>query len=333
MRPPPPAKSSTGSGRNPGWMWSRYWRSGRLETCVVDGAGGGAGFHLTHLWTEFFAGCRDGASILDLATGNGQVPFLAAKAAQKAGKRFDITGVDLAEIDPQGRARMIGGTSDVRLVGGVSIEHLPFTDGAFAVVVSQFGVEYAPAARAARETARVLAPGGQGLFVMHHALGAVSADTSARLASHEQVLGAGSAVRRAERVFQLHAKGASETQTGQEEARLREATLRMRARLQPGGLYPEGRAAVEFLEDLARDPSRYEPLDALRKLHEFKEEVAAWTLRQRAQISSALDERAMRSFAARLDNAGLNVQPADVLRGPAGEILAWKLRFAKPDDA
>ena len=323
-----PDRSS--ASRRPGWMWSRYWRSGRLETCLIDGAGAGAGFSLEGLWSEHFSGYPDGARLLDLATGNGQASFIAAATADRLGRRFDITGVDLAEVDPQARAQRLESRSSVRLVGGVALEALPFGAGGFDGVLSQFGFEYADRGKAAREAARVLRPGGRGRFVLHHADSAVTADTVARLAAHAQVLGGGAAVRRAERVYELHARSAPAAQLAPAEAQLREAVSQMRERLAAQGVYQDGRGAVEFFQDLARAPERYEPRDALRKLQDFQEEVTAWTLRQRAQVSSALDTEDMAALRGRLEQAGLTTGSPEIVRGRSGEVLAWRLDFAKP---
>ena len=84
-----------------------------------------------------------------------------------AGQSLRITGVDRAEIDPTSYLQSPGALVNVDFRGGIDICALPFDDGSFDAVTSQFGIEYAPLDVAAAEAARVLSPGGQLQFLMH----------------------------------------------------------------------------------------------------------------------------------------------------------------------
>lgn len=97
-----------------------------------------------------------GIRVLDIATGTGNAAIAAAKMGA------EVTGVDLApELfdDAQARADELGLTITWR---EGDAEALPYRDGSFDRVVSNFGVMFAPRHRhAARELVRVLRPGGR----------------------------------------------------------------------------------------------------------------------------------------------------------------------------
>jgi SAM-dependent methyltransferase len=101
------------------------------------------------------AGVAAGARVLDVATGSGNAALWAAR------REAHVTGLDLSpsllEVARE-RARVEG--LDVSWVEG-DAEALPFADGEFDVVVSVFGVIFAPRhERAASELLRVVRPGG-----------------------------------------------------------------------------------------------------------------------------------------------------------------------------
>lgn len=97
-----------------------------------------------------------GARVLDVATGTGNAALYAAKAGA------EVHGLDIApELfdDAQARAEELG--LNVTWREG-DAEALPYRDGAFDRVVSNFGMMFAPRHRhAARELVRVLRPGGR----------------------------------------------------------------------------------------------------------------------------------------------------------------------------
>lgn len=310
--------------RDPAWIWTRYWRGGRHECCA-----GGVPFDLSGFWHTHFSTFAAGAKLLDLATGAGQVAEFAAAAGDELGRGFAVEGVDVADLAPAAPRADGPGRSSVRLIGNTRLESLPFADASFDGVVSQFGIEYAQREPALAEAARVLRPGGRGLFVMHHAQGAIAGASATRLAVHAAVLGDGAAFRTAARVFELHLRRGPLPALLQAEAQFREIVQAMRNRLGPRPADENVAEVISFMSDLARAPQIYEPADALRRLKFAAEEVEGWRLRQVAQQAAALapaDVEAMRRL---LGEAGLDVAPAQTLRAPGGEVLAWTLGFEK----
>lgn len=101
-------------------------------------------------------GVTSGERVLDVAAGTGNAAIRAAQAGAT------VTALDLTpELFPAGRRRAVDAGVDVEWIEG-DAEQLPFEDGSFDVVLSTFGVMFAPRhAVAAREMARVLRPGGR----------------------------------------------------------------------------------------------------------------------------------------------------------------------------
>jgi SAM-dependent methyltransferase len=97
-----------------------------------------------------------GEKWLDVATGTGAVARMAARAGA------EVTGVDLApDLIETARDQTQAKGLSVRFDVG-DAEALPYEDASFDVVVSTFGVMFAPDhAAVARELARVTRPGGR----------------------------------------------------------------------------------------------------------------------------------------------------------------------------
>jgi ubiquinone/menaquinone biosynthesis C-methylase UbiE len=101
-------------------------------------------------------GVASGERVLDVAAGTGNA---ATRAAQAGGA---VTALDLTpDLFEAGRRRALEAGVEVEWVEG-DAERLPFDDESFDVVLSTFGVMFAPRhAVAAAEMARVLRPGGR----------------------------------------------------------------------------------------------------------------------------------------------------------------------------
>jgi SAM-dependent methyltransferase len=179
-----------GAPATPNWAWLDYWRDARLAACVPEHPASARA--IEESWRGFFAECDDHARVLDIATGNGVVLAHAATAARDAGRRLELTGVDLARIDPlryvPGLAELLGGAT---FLGEVAAEALPFAGGSFDVLVSQYGLEYADLEQALGEAARVLTPGGRLRWLAHAEASAVVTQQQAQLAELDFMLSSG----------------------------------------------------------------------------------------------------------------------------------------------
>ena len=146
-------------------VWSSFWEAGPLHSCHGSFADDYAGA-IGDFWTEQFAGLSTSSSVLDLATGNGALPLVLWQR-DPAHRPAQIDAVDLATVAPRWWKPEIH--NGIVFHSGVHAEDLPFPDASYALVVSQFGLEYAPWPQALDEALRVCRPDGQLAFVMHHA--------------------------------------------------------------------------------------------------------------------------------------------------------------------
>lgn len=156
--------------------WSRYWAIGSSNGCLP--AATAIRERLGAVWRELAATLPAGAELLDIAAGDGAV----LRTLREANPKLALTGIDYAEVGPAACA--------LGVIGGVDATALPFVDGRFAAVTSQFGIEYCPTA-ALGEAARVLAPGGGLRFVCHHAGSRAIAHNQGRLAAMRALIEGG----------------------------------------------------------------------------------------------------------------------------------------------
>jgi SAM-dependent methyltransferase len=149
-------------------QWETYYQGGALAT----GPAGEDGLYdqeVRRAWTEFFSALPADARILDVGTGNGVIVLIAGEVAAARGARWEIHGTDLARIDPpqhvaDGARRFAG----VTFHPGVATERLPFDDGSFDAVSGHYALEYSDIPVALAQIHRVLKPGGDAQFVLHH---------------------------------------------------------------------------------------------------------------------------------------------------------------------
>ena len=137
-----------------GKSWTRYWRAGALNASTMEFTPD-AQQKIARRWTEVFAALPAGGTILDIGTGLGAVIDLAAKSTS-AERSLNATGIDLADIEPQGKTTLSSTAHcQIELKGGVSADALPFEDHSFSIITSQFAIEYSDFDRALDEVCRV----------------------------------------------------------------------------------------------------------------------------------------------------------------------------------
>ena len=146
-------------------VWSSFWEAGPLHSCHGSFADDYAGA-IGDFWTERLAGLSQSSRVLDLATGNGALPLMLWQR-DAAHRPAQIDAVDLATVAPRWWKPEIH--DGIMFHSGVRAEDLPFPDASYDVVISQFGLEYAPWPQALDEALRVCRHDGQLAFVMHHA--------------------------------------------------------------------------------------------------------------------------------------------------------------------
>lgn len=147
--------------------WSSFWSESGESRCAAGDRG--VWHSLSRHWSAFAHSLAGGTRVLDLGCGAGAVARLLVERPD-----LRITGVDFAKVP-------LIFDQQIELLAETAMESLPFTDGSFGAAVSQFGFEYAQPVLAAREMARVLAPGAPVSLLVHHADSPIVACNRARL--------------------------------------------------------------------------------------------------------------------------------------------------------
>ena len=171
--------------------WLQFWRHGSVTTFERRGNPNYDG-EIREFWERQFAALPSGATVVDLATGNGAIAFLAAEYSSRHGRQFVIEALDKADIEPQ---RDVSGADaarqwlgQVRFRGETPNERTGLGSASADLVTSQYGFEYGDPAASAREVARILKPGGRIALITHHANSVVVREAREGLEQHRLCL-------------------------------------------------------------------------------------------------------------------------------------------------
>ena len=313
--------------------WDRFWRYDRLSSFETGPGAANYSGETAEGWRRFFADVPDGGRILDIATGNGAIAVLAVEAAREAGKKFQVTGVDFADIAPEQFVTTSEALGQVTFRGRTNAEDLPFEDGSFDAVTSQFGIEYSDMGRSLPEATRVLKKGGRLRLAMHAAEGAVVSDTNRSLADADFLLDSAQLIPLA--VVSLSSLVAwEEGKQLQDKARADHA--RFREALDAVERHELGAMDRQMLASVRRDlieafnthrSKRLE--DQLVEMQALESQVRDHRERQRALARSAVSRAQVESFAATLANAGFaNARVGEQRREEA--LLAHTIEATAP---
>jgi ubiquinone/menaquinone biosynthesis C-methylase UbiE len=210
-------------------QWETFYRGGLVATCPT-GADGGYDLEVRDAWVAFFSTLPDGARILDVGTGNGVVAMIAAETARATERNWEIHATDLAQIDPMrdvpDAARRL---ASISFHPGVPTERLPFDAESFDAVSGHYALEYTDTTAALAEIQRVMKPGGNAQFIVHHADSMLVRSARLSLDDGELVLGQTKIFRRLHKLVTMEnaVPGTTERVT----AELREAIQVLKAAL------------------------------------------------------------------------------------------------------
>jgi ubiquinone/menaquinone biosynthesis C-methylase UbiE len=315
--------------------WSRFWARGALHSCPCAFAGD-YGADIRSLWTDFFAAQPTGARILDIGTGNGAVAFIARDTSAERNCAFEIEAIDLAQIFPERAAAAHGlSAQGVNFRPGVAAQASGFPDAWFDAVSSQFALEYMPLEATLAELARVVKPGADLMFVVHHAGSPAMTTTRHELDSFEYLQHQVPLLVNARRFLQRlrgarnaeelkRMAGDSETAAQARELNRMVGQVMEHVRQRPHADFVAAIAAqiVTALQEI-----RSLGLNAgLERLHVLNEEMQAHRDRLRAIAGAAHTHEGIEALAARLQAAGFTARPAAELKIRNADLLAWILR-------
>jgi SAM-dependent methyltransferase len=249
--------------------------------------------------------------VLDLATGDGAV----LSDLQRVRPDLSLVGIDQA-------ARLPAPPRGMRVLAGTSMEKIPFRDESFALITSQFGIEYGDPGVISHEIGRLLRRGGRYELVVHHAGGPIAAQGAARSKGLEWALAEGGLIEKARRLA-----------TARRTAPIPTPPLFDRAPAEAARLFPGQTAAVEIAVAVLQCLRVAEPggsgksLDALNEISDL---ARAELARLNALVGAAADRAAISRLGGHLALAGLSPPALVELFEHAGrEAFAWALSGRK----
>lgn len=317
--------------------WTRYWDRGASHSCLGS-YGDLYGGAIAAFWNGVFGDLPPEARVLDVATGNGVLPRMLLERCRRPGVACDA--VDIAPVQPRWLAGLApADRARVRVHGGVEAEALPFADGAFDLVMSQYGIEYARLDRAVGEVLRVLAPRGRIALVLHHAQGQPAKLAALELEHLDWLSRDGGLLDATSALLEPMARSATPQGRAslQADAGAHAARERFNARQNELAVRADGKEGADVLFEV-RDgvmsllalAGRQGAPEAASALQAYREELAASAERLRDLREHALGAPQAQALRDRLAG-GLEV-PVSLgeLREEAGYLMGWALRSHAP---
>ena len=184
-----------------------------------------------------------------------------------------------------------GGRADLaaaRFIGKTAAESLPFADGSFDVVVSQYGLEYADLEIALSEAARVLAAGGQLHWLAHGSDSIVVAQGRAQLVDIDLLLGSEGPFAAMQTYTRARARGRKVSRATRE---LTEALRSAEAHCAANPPATLVRQLCGGILDTANQFEKYHPAEVERWLEENRKRLSGQRQRARDLLAACLSKR------------------------------------------
>lgn len=305
--------------------WDRQWRGNLLSTLAGSLTPDTAAL-IERGWAAFFGRLPSGAAVLDLATGNGYLALLALRAADRAGKTFQVHGADYAAIDPP---RAVPGLAAelarIEFHPRVACEKLMFAADTFDAVVSQHGIEYADTGAAIREAARVLKPGGKARFLVHARGGAILAANLPKINQCEYVL-------EKAKLFDATDRAVTDALAGRggDGAALKKALSETANRFANDPNTADLDTLLNLLWGAYEQRKNFPGLAAFRGwLSENRKQTEAQLHRIRAMEKAALDQTGVKQFAGKMKTAGFGAVRTARFEAKGGALIGYLIEAEK----
>ena len=318
-----------------GDSWDAYWRNARSAAAHQDG--GPQDEVLEQFWTrlfrQVFPNLQTGASLLDIACGNGAVPRFALATATETltDKSIRVYGVDesaAALQEMRKRHASLGGIAANAL-------HLPFRNAEFDLVSSQFGMEYA-GTDVFIEVARVLRPGGILAAVLHLHEGGIYRECEANLQAIDGFRGSGILACFAElfrALLPARTGAADKARLETVDRQFAAAVVAAEAVLRQWGKNVASGTLLRIYTDIGHMYRRLHAYDAdelFNWIEVMSRELDTYSGRMSSMLAAALDDKDFQLALARLEGEGLKVRVRDTLAfGRQEQVSAWVVVLEK----
>lgn len=312
--------------------WDAFWRA--RDKAISQEDVGARDRAPALYWESFFHQAFDRnprPRLIDIACGNGAVTEIAMTIAQDMEVNVDAHCLDysMSAVDELRKRfpEVEGVACDAR--------EIPYQDGEFGIVVSQFGIEYA-GREAFLEAARLVAPGGTLTALVHLADGAINKECA-------DSLGVAAALREAKLMslardaftagFELIAGKITDQEFQEADKRLAPAVEVAKQILQDKGPLAAGGLLARVYRDIGHMYTRmqnYVPAEVFAWIDGMSGELVSYEGRMASMTRCALDDPGIQDIAATIGAAGFTVQTPDVLAlAESGKPAAWILTASR----
>lgn len=285
-------------------LWGSYWATASVQGCTeqfppsVSAA-------IARRWRAVFRTAADDSGLLDIACGRGAV-LVHAREAGLFARGGRAVGIDRTlDVDIA--------SPEFTFYGGIDAAHLPFADRTFALVTSQFGIEYAHFTAALSEAARVC--GSRLIMLLHAADGVVCRHAAEQAVQTEWISKELVAVDR------LRAHFSAPTVATAQDMQQVLAAIEDRAR------HDENIGMLEHfyttMLELRRIAPSMPPETLLEMIDHVDGELGAHGARMRAMVRAALSAEDVAAASSRLQEAGFAVTLGDQRTDEPSLVGRW----------
>lgn len=278
-------------------------------------------------WEEFLGALAANARILDASLGNHVPALIAAELARAKGQEWTVHAIHPPESDSRGAAL----EQRIVFTQATTPGRLPYADASFDAVCGHHLLDNVDPASALAELRRVLAPGSDAQFMLHHAQSAVAGVSRVSMEEGDLVFVQTKAFRRVHQLLTMqHAPAASITHA---ETEVRQVIRTLKAAQPDAAARGGGRVLTVAL-------------DAIRKLLIARQELAPALvglavdraeneLRQSLRTvstvaASARSDHDMHTLAAQSESLGFTQAELMARTDQDGQPMHWQLLLHRP---
>lgn len=314
-------------------QWDRYWAYGNIHS-FSQVAGGNYQGRIAAFWQDCFRAIEPGSRILDIATGNGAIPLLALAESDRLSLDFDITGVDLADIDPAQGVKdpsLQSALARITFRGRTPAESLPCDDLSVDLVCSQFGLEYSDLGRSIPEIARVLKPAGRLAVIAHHCDSVLLRATRVELEQLDFVLDEVKLYLRARNLLRAMPAGSpggagrANPKLQKKHKALQDAMTRVQQAAEQSTNPTMLLGPAQYVREIFSAMDRASPGELLKWLEEALSRVTANRRRLMDMEDAALGEDDMEGLVDTMNQSGISDLVALPFYEEDGSLLGWCL--------
>jgi len=298
--------------------WSEYWASQGLGGEVFVNPAGEKHPELAEHWRAVFAEHTGPQTVLDVAAGAGSL-YAGLQQLDQASGWF------AADLSFEALKLLTDRLPEVAAVQ-CPAQSLPFADGQFSLVVSQFGLEYA-GLDAFGEAGRLVAPGGRMELLCHLEGGYIHSLIRPQLIGVRAVQDSGFITAASDLANAAYSGIGQVLQAAKQRFIPCERQLSPVLKQYPAGLHVHLYGGFRHMYENREKYARADIQDWLRKM---KREIDVAVTRFTEMDAAALTEEGLHSVRAQLEAAGCRDVGCQPFQSPGHNLpLAWRISAAK----